>query len=136
MNRGQTSRLQRLTAARQSAVDGDGARQIGSADARWASAQAFGRATIGLIFLFITPLLRVAARVYFRRLSGVGLDGLRPRGPVLLLANHPAAWTDALVLLVVLRRKVHFITYERLFHPWPPGWLPRMIGSLPLRFAS
>lgn len=137
MNRSQSHPLDQSPAARRPASEADSARQIGSRDAIPASTvgRAADRALVWLLFPLLAPLMRLAARVYFQRLSGVGLDRLGPRSPALLLANHPAAWTDALILDVVLRRRVHFVTYERLFQPWPRGWFLRLFGSLPIRFG-
>jgi 1-acyl-sn-glycerol-3-phosphate acyltransferase len=76
----------------------------------------------------------VVVRVYFRRLETVGRDRFPADGAVLLVANHPAAWTDVLVLDVALRRELHFIAHETLFHPWIRGLFLRLFESLPVRY--
>jgi 1-acyl-sn-glycerol-3-phosphate acyltransferase len=54
------------------------------------------------------------------------------RGGALLVANHPATWTDVIVLKVALGRKLRFLAHETLFRPMPRGWLLRIYGALPV----
>lgn len=74
-----------------------------------------------------------AVRVYFRRIEVHGLDRFPADGAVLVVANHPAAWTDALILQVAFRRELHFVAHEGLFHPWIRGVFLRLFASLPVR---
>jgi 1-acyl-sn-glycerol-3-phosphate acyltransferase len=78
-------------------------------------------------------IMDAAVRVYFRRIEARGLDRYPARGAVLVVANHPAAWTDALVLDVVFRRELHFVAHDELFHPWIRGVFLRLFASLPVR---
>jgi 1-acyl-sn-glycerol-3-phosphate acyltransferase len=86
---------------------------------------------------FLHGVLRVvagaAARVYFRRLRVVGGERLPARGPAILVANHPAAWTDVVVLDAALGRRLHFLAQESLFHPWARAALLHIHGSIPVR---
>ena len=77
-------------------------------------------------------LMRVLVAVHFRKLRVGGAAGFPARGPVIVVANHPATWTDVLVLDVALRRKLHFLAHETLFHPTPRAWILRLFGTLPV----
>jgi 1-acyl-sn-glycerol-3-phosphate acyltransferase len=74
----------------------------------------------------------IAARVYFRRFSVVGRGRFPRRGATVVVANHPAAWTDVVVLDAALDRRLHFLAQESLFHPWARGVFLRLHGSLPV----
>jgi 1-acyl-sn-glycerol-3-phosphate acyltransferase len=78
--------------------------------------------------------MEVVVRVYFRRLVTIGRDRFPAHGAVLLVANHPAAWTDVLVLDVAFRRELHFIAHESLYHPWIRGLFLKLFESLPVRY--
>ena len=87
-----------------------------------------------LFYRWLRLLMDVVVRVYFRRLETIGRARFPTDGAVLLVANHPAAWTDVLVLDVALRRDLHFIAHETLFHPWIRGLFLRLFESLPVRY--
>ncbi len=70
--------------------------------------------------------------LYFRRIEVRNPERLPRRGPVLVVANHPAALTDALVLGTQLWRRVHFLAMSPLFKPWIRGVLMRAVGALPV----
>lgn len=69
---------------------------------------------------------------YFRRIEVRDPDRVPRRGPLLVVANHPAALTDALVLGTQLSRRVHFLAMSPLFKPWLRGVLMRAVGALPI----
>ncbi len=79
-------------------------------------------------------MMDLAAGVYFRRLAVIGDERFPRRGAVLVVANHPAAWTDVVVLDVALRRKLHFVAHETLFRPWIRGLAMKLFAAMPLRF--
>lgn len=94
--------------------------------------QGLGRFLIAAGFAVVSLAMRAAVRVYFRRLRVRHLARLPRRGPVLLVANHPAMWTDVLVLDVALRRKLHFLAQGELFRPALRGLLLELHGALPV----
>ncbi|HVQ27915.1 MAG TPA: 1-acyl-sn-glycerol-3-phosphate acyltransferase, partial [Planctomycetota bacterium] len=77
-------------------------------------------------------MLGAAARVYFSRIEVRHLERLPARGPLLVVANHPASLTDVLVLGPALPRRLHFVAYSGLFKPWPLGVLLRLAGTVPV----
>jgi 1-acyl-sn-glycerol-3-phosphate acyltransferase len=96
----------------------------------------FARAVIALLFAPARAAILSAAAVHFRRLCVLGSPARGARGPVLLAANHPAAWTDVVVLDVALGRRLHFLAMDALFVPWVRGWLLRLFGTLPVADAG
>jgi 1-acyl-sn-glycerol-3-phosphate acyltransferase len=77
-------------------------------------------------------LMRLAVRGHFGRLRVRHRERFPRRGPVLLVANHPAMWTDVVVLDVALGRKLHFLAAERLFRPFVRAALLEIHGALPV----
>lgn len=59
-----------------------------------------------------------------------------PRGPVLLVANHPNSLLDPMLVLATARRPVRFLAKAPLFTDAKVGWLVRGFGSIPVYRAS
>jgi 1-acyl-sn-glycerol-3-phosphate acyltransferase len=77
-------------------------------------------------------VMRLVSAVCFRGIHGRHLERFPARGAALVVANHPATWTDVLVLEVALVRRLHFLAHETLFRPRPRAWLLRLYGALPV----
>jgi glycerol-3-phosphate O-acyltransferase/dihydroxyacetone phosphate acyltransferase len=80
---------------------------------------------------FITPILRLIARTFFRRIEIVGWETV-PRGPVIFAANHPNGLIDPLFLLCFVPRPVSFLAKAPLFRMPLIGWFARGIDSIPV----
>src|SRR5437763_3468998 len=80
---------------------------------------------------FITPILRLIARTFFRRIEIVGWEKV-PRGPVIFAANHPNGLIDPLFLLCFVPRPVSFLAKAPLFRMPLIGWFARGIDSIPV----
>lgn len=85
-----------------------------------------------LVYVMLYPILGAALILSFRRVRTLHRQRFPREGAVLLVANHPATWTDVLVLNVLLRRRLHFLALEELFRPWPRRALLQLFGALPL----
>src|SRR5262245_6816512 len=73
----------------------------------------------------------VTVRAYFRRIEVRDVGRLPKLGPVLIVANHPAGMTDAVILATCFKRPVHYLAMSPLFKG-PRGVFMRAIGALPL----
>jgi 1-acyl-sn-glycerol-3-phosphate acyltransferase len=80
---------------------------------------------------FITPVLRLIAKTFFRRIEIVGWETV-PRGPVIFAANHPNGLIDPLFLLCFVPRPVSFLAKAPLFRMPLIGWFARGIDSIPV----
>ena len=99
---------------------------------RWSNPPFWARSIIGVVFAGVSLVMRAAARVYFSRLQVRHREHFPRHGPVLIVANHPAMWTDVIVLDVALGRKLHFLAQSQLFQPWLRGALLALHGALPV----
>jgi 1-acyl-sn-glycerol-3-phosphate acyltransferase len=79
----------------------------------------------------IRSVLRVALRVYFRRIEVTGLENVPDTGPVIFVLNHPNALVDPAFLLCLAPRRVAFIAKAPLFRMPVIGSLVRALDSLP-----
>src|ERR1044072_249242 len=80
----------------------------------------------------IVALLRLAMRVYFRRVEVVGLEHVPPTSPVIFVLNHPNALVDPAFLLSLAPRRVSFLAKSPLFRMPVLGYFVRAMDSLPV----
>ena len=80
---------------------------------------------------FVTPLLRLIANIFFRRIEIVDW-GKVPPGPVIFAVNHPNGLIDPLFLLCFTPRPVSFLAKAPLFKMPLIGWFARGLDSIPV----
>src|SRR5262245_25682746 len=73
-----------------------------------------------------------AARVYFRSIDIRRRERVPRAGPLLVVANHPASFTDVIVLGLAIPRHLHFLAMAPIFKPWIRGFALRLCGTLPI----
>jgi glycerol-3-phosphate O-acyltransferase / dihydroxyacetone phosphate acyltransferase len=73
-----------------------------------------------------------AARVYFRSIDVRHRERVPRGGPLLVVANHPASFTDVIVLSLAIPRHLHFLAMAPIFQPWIRGFALRLCGTLPI----
>lgn len=79
----------------------------------------------------IRAVLRLALRVYFRRIEVIGLENVPPDSPVIFVLNHPNGLVDPAFLLCLAPRRVAFVAKAPLFRMPVIGYLVRALDSLP-----
>jgi glycerol-3-phosphate O-acyltransferase/dihydroxyacetone phosphate acyltransferase len=84
-----------------------------------------------MIRQIIQTVLRVALRVYFRRIEVAGIENVPLDTPVIFVLNHPNALVDPAFLLCLAPRRVAFIAKAPLFRMPVIGSLVRALDSLP-----
>ncbi len=71
-----------------------------------------------MVYCFFKGLMWVAFKIFFRRIDLVGQEKLQHNHPVILIANHPGSFLDAMVLAVFLKRPIYFYVRGDIFkHP-------------------
>src|SRR6266849_10211817 len=80
----------------------------------------------------IRGILRIALRVYFRRIEVTGLENVPRDSPVIFVLNHPNALVDPAFLLCLAPRRVAFVAKAPLFRMPVIGYLVRALDSLPV----
>jgi len=80
----------------------------------------------------IVALLRLAMRVYFRRVEVLGIERVPREAPVIFVLNHPNALVDPAFLLSLAPRRVSFLAKAPLFRMPVLSFLVRAMDSLPV----
>src|SRR2546421_7162532 len=84
-----------------------------------------------MIRRIICAVLRLALRIYFRRIEVAGLENVPREAPVIFVLNHPNALVDPAFLLCLAPRRVSFLAKAPLFRMPVIGYLVRALDSLP-----
>lgn len=75
---------------------------------------------------------RLALRIFCTKTTVTGRESQVITGPVLLVANHPNSFLDAIVIGAQFDRPVHFLARGDAFHkPWHNSLL-RMLNMIPI----
>jgi 1-acyl-sn-glycerol-3-phosphate acyltransferase len=84
----------------------------------------------------LLPIIRLALRLFYRRITYVGLERVPASASVLFVLNHPNALVDPLFVLDAVRRPVHFLAKAPLFRIPVLGRLLRACGVLAIYRAQ
>ena len=79
----------------------------------------------------ITLILRLALRIYFRRIAITGSENVPEDAPTIFVLNHPNALIDPVFLLCFAPRRVSFVAKAPLFRMPVIGYLVRALDCLP-----
>ena len=80
----------------------------------------------------IVALVRLALRIYFRRIEVTGVEHVPRDKPVIFVLNHPNALVDPVFLLCLAPRRVSFLAKAPLFRMPIIGYLVKALDSLPV----
>lgn len=80
----------------------------------------------------ITALLRIVARVFFRRIEIVGAERVPAGVPVVFAVNHPNGLIDPLFLLCYAPKPVSFLAKAPLFRMPFISWFVKGFDSIPV----
>jgi len=87
---------------------------------------------IAVFYRLVRLVMAPVANLYFRRIEVLHHERLPRGGPVLVFANHPSSLTDVIVMAVALPRRMRFVAYSGLFHPWIHAQFLRGVGAIPV----
>lgn len=72
-----------------------------------------------MIYRILKPFIRVALTIFCPQLIMPNKSISSLRGPVLITANHPNSFFDAIIIAAIFKRPIHFLARGDAFHkPW------------------
>lgn len=80
----------------------------------------------------VVTLIRLLAKIFFRRIEVAGVDRVPATAPVIFAVNHPNALIDPAFLLSFAPRRVSFLAKAPLFRMPLIGWIARALDSIPV----
>lgn len=83
-------------------------------------------------YWFIKTLIKFGLRLYYRKTMVRFLQQLPMQGPVLLVANHPSSFMDALLIAAYANRPMHFLARGDAFNNKILASIFKRLNMLPL----
>lgn len=84
-----------------------------------------------LIFL-LKHFVRLGLAIFCPEIHIQNKKALSEKGPILLVANHPDSFLDAIILGAYYQRKLHYLARGDVFEKPLFGYLLRKIGMIPI----
>jgi len=85
-----------------------------------------------LFYQFLKLLIRLGLKIFCRRIELRQAGQLKQPGPLLVIANHPNSFLDAVIIAASFRHPVHFLARGDAFHkPWHNRLL-RLLNMVPV----
>lgn len=85
-----------------------------------------------LVYYTLYSLVKTGLWVYYRIDSRVGLPEKEPKGPLIVLGNHPNALIDPFMVVSRLTRPVYFLGNASLFKHWFANWFLNTFYTIPV----
>lgn len=81
-------------------------------------------------------IVRIALRIFFRKIEVTNLEALPKKGPMIVAANHPSTFMDASVVGCFLHQKPRFLVKGSLFKTTFSNWLLTNMRAIPVQRAQ
>jgi glycerol-3-phosphate O-acyltransferase / dihydroxyacetone phosphate acyltransferase len=85
-----------------------------------------------MIYRILKFLFRITVRAYFRKYEIKNSAKIPTEGPLIIVANHPSAFMDPIVLAVAMKREIHFIAKGEAFRSKFAAWLLPKFNMIPI----
>ncbi|MFT2009147.1 lysophospholipid acyltransferase family protein [Pontibacter sp. 13R65] len=85
-----------------------------------------------MLYFLLKQIVRVGLWVFFRRFEVRNRSLMPKRGPLLIVCNHPNTFMDPLLVAVLLRQQVFFITKGTVFNTPFKKWLLQHMNMIPI----
>ena len=89
-----------------------------------------------MITSFFMLIVRIALRIFFRKIEVTNLEALPKKGPMIVAANHPSTFMDASVVSAFLHQKPRFLVKASLFNTAFSNWLLTNMRAIPVQRAQ
>lgn len=90
-----------------------------------------------MIYRFVKFVVKVAIRVFFRKIYFYNTDVIKDDTPVIFALNHPTAFIDPLFVATHIRPKTHTMLRGDVFKKPLAAWFLGKIGTIPIfRFRN
>ena len=89
-----------------------------------------------MLYSFFKLLVRLALKVYFRKVHVVGTENIPKEGPFLIVANHPSSFLDPISIAVNVKQKISFLAKGSMFENKIIASILTRLGLVPIYRAQ
>lgn len=87
---------------------------------------------LALLYSLVKIMVRLALKIFCRKLSVHNAGLLEQRGPLLIVANHPNSFLDAIIIGSLFKAPVHYLARGDAFHRPMNGTMLRLLHMIPV----
>ncbi len=86
-----------------------------------------------MLYFVLSIVIRIALKIFFRRITIEGVENIPATGPVIVVGNHPNTFMDPiLAALVMLPKQVHFLANGSLFKTAAARFFLNQFNTIPV----
>ncbi|TAL63022.1 MAG: hypothetical protein EPN85_01130 [Bacteroidetes bacterium] len=85
-----------------------------------------------MLYKLLELILRIAVRVYFRKITIKKAASIPEEGPMIIVANHPSTFMDPIVIGLQMKQKLSFLSKAQVFRSAFAKWLLPKFNMIPV----
>jgi 1-acyl-sn-glycerol-3-phosphate acyltransferase len=85
-----------------------------------------------MLYAILRALMRITVKVFFRKVHIRNASEIPSDAPLIIVANHPSAFTDPIVIAVMLKRQVYFLAKGEVFKGGFAKWMLPKLHMIPV----
>lgn len=86
-----------------------------------------------MLYFLLKLIIRVALRVFFRKITVIGSEHIPAQGPLIVVANHPNTFMDPMLIAAHLKTKASFLANASIFDTAFNRWLFKQLNMIPIQ---
>lgn len=87
---------------------------------------------ITLIYFLLKPVIRIALRLFCKKVEVENSWALKQKGPLLIISNHPNTFLDALIIAAYTKYPIHFLARGDAFKRTDFRFLLSILNIIPI----
>ncbi|OAQ41552.1 hypothetical protein A5893_00090 [Pedobacter psychrophilus] len=85
-----------------------------------------------MTYFFFYWLLKITAKLYFKKIRVYDYENVSPNKPLIICANHGNSFMDAVLMAVIFKRNLHFLARADAFNTPFKRWFLGKINMMPV----
>ncbi len=85
-----------------------------------------------MLYTIVRFLFKITGNVFFRNISIRNKEIISKKGPLIIVANHPSAFMDPIVIATLFERKLYFLGKGILFKSKFAKWILPKFNTIPI----
>ena len=85
-----------------------------------------------MLYRILKFIMKRSLRAHYLEIKGTGFSNIPSKGPLLIAANHPNSFLDAIILAVHIHRPIHFLARSDVFKKKWSNYILRKMNLIPI----
>jgi glycerol-3-phosphate O-acyltransferase / dihydroxyacetone phosphate acyltransferase len=85
-----------------------------------------------MLYSILSFVVRLALKIFFRKISVTGAEHIPKRGPMIVVGNHPNTFMDPILVAYAVEHEVHFLANGSIFKGGLVKWFLSKLNMIPV----